>query len=230
VRLALKESRIIEAALFSAGAPIAIEELKEITEIPEKIIRDVLNVLIEDYKGRETALEIAKVGDKYAMQLRTEYADHVSKFAPMEIPTKVLKTAALIAYHQPILQRDLLEMIGYRVYDHVKLLNELGLIRRRDVGRTKSLTTTERFSEYFGIASTDRTEIKKWLIEKLNMKLQGDGKEAVIIDEGEDKTEKNDEGTSKNDEMEVETNKPEDSEVGDSTDTRKEDPQDDSES
>jgi segregation and condensation protein B len=194
VRLALKESRIIEAALFSAGAPIAIEELKEITEIPEKIIRDVLNVLIEDYKGRETALEIAKVGDKYAMQLRTEYADHVSKFAPMEIPTKVLKTAALIAYHQPILQRDLLEMIGYRVYDHVKLLNELGLIRRRDVG------------------------------------LQGEGKEAVIIDEGEDKTEKNDEATSKNDEMEVETNKPEDSEVGDSTDTRKEDPQDDSES
>ncbi|UCH87899.1 MAG: SMC-Scp complex subunit ScpB [Thermoplasmata archaeon] len=167
----MEETRIIEAALFSAGAPLDLEALKEATDLPEKKIQDLLKQLMEEYSSRDTALEIARVGEKYAMQLKAEYAGHVTKFADMEIPIKVLKTAALIAYHQPIKQRDLFDMIGSKVYEHVKVLHELGLIRRREAGRTKMITTTERFSEYFGIASTDRAEIKKWLMEKLNIKI-----------------------------------------------------------
>jgi hypothetical protein len=53
----------------------------------------------------------------------------------------------------------------------VKALHELGLVRKRDSGRTKIITTTERFSEYFGISTTDREEIKKWMIEKLNLQV-----------------------------------------------------------
>jgi segregation and condensation protein B len=167
----LSEIRIIEAALFSTGAPIGIEELKESTDLTEKVIKEALKLLIAEYNERETALEVAKVGDKYAMQLRPQYANHVTKFAEMEIPLKVLKTAALIAYHQPVRQRDLFDMVGSKVYDHVKILHELGLVRKREAGRTKMITTTERFSEYFGISTTDRSEIKRWLIEKLNVKL-----------------------------------------------------------
>jgi segregation and condensation protein B len=188
----LTEIKIIEAALFSAGTPLSIEEIKESTDIAEKKIKEIITDLIEEYKTRDSALEIAKVGDKYAMQLRPEYATHVTKFAEMEIPVKVLKTAALIAYHQPILQRDLFDMVGYRLYEHVKILNELGLIRRRDSGRSKLVTTTERFSEYFGIDTTDREEIKKWLINKLNVKLpdniekkEEEGKEPDIEKESE---------------------------------------------
>jgi len=165
----LKETRIIEAALFSAGQPISIEELKLSTELKEKEIKNALKELIKEYGNRETAIEVSKVGDKYAMQLKPAYATHVQKFAAMEIPLKVLKTAALIAYHQPVKQSDLLGMVGHKVYDHVKILSDMGLIRRRESGRTKLITTTERFSEYFGISSTERAEIKRWLMEKMNI-------------------------------------------------------------
>ena len=175
----MKELRIIEATLFSAGAPVAVEDIKEATEISEKIIKNALKELIDEYKKRDSALEIAKVGEKYAMQLRSEFAGHVRKIAEMEIPIKVLKTAALIAYHQPLKQSDLRDMIGYRIYDDVKILSELGLIRRRDSVRTKIITTSERFSEYFGIDSTDREDIKKWLMEKLNIMMPEKVKEIL---------------------------------------------------
>ena len=184
----LDEIKVIEAALFSAGHPLGLEELRETTEFSDKVIRDSIKQLIKVYKDRDSVLEVAQVGSKYAMQLRPEYAGYVQKIAPMEIPIKVLKTAALIAYHQPVRQRDLLDMVGHKVYDHVKILHELGLIRRRDSGRTKIVTTTERFSEYFGIDSTERDDIKKWMIEKLHLhvpepKKQPEAKEEESKDE-----------------------------------------------
>ena len=88
----------------------------------------------------------------------------------MEIPKKLLKTLALIVYHQPIKQSELQNILGPKVYEHVKELHELGLIRTRREGKTKILTTTKRMPEYFGISTTDKEEITKWLIKKLKGK------------------------------------------------------------
>ena len=88
----------------------------------------------------------------------------------MEIPKKLLKTLALIVYHQPIKQSELQNILGPKVYEHVKELHELGLIRTRREGKTKILTTTKRMPEYFGISTTDKEEIRKWLIKKLKGK------------------------------------------------------------
>lgn len=165
----MKNETIIEAALFSAGRPLTIEELQQITGINDKLVLEALKNLMRDYSTRDGALEISKVGNKYAMQLRSEFAEHVKHLAKTDIPIKLVKTAALIAYHQPIKQSDLCEMIGPKVYDHVKELYELGLIYAKDFGRTKSLTTTPRFAEYFGIEGTDKESIKDWLIQKVGL-------------------------------------------------------------
>lgn len=168
----MKPELIIEAALFSAGKPLKLEELEVTTNIQKDKLRKYLKNLIKDYNNRESALEIAKVGDKYAMLLKPDYTATTRGLADMEIPYKVLKTAALIAYHQPIKQSELQDMIGSKVYDHVKELVELRLIRAKETGRTKLLTTTKLFPEYFGIDTTNRDEIKKWLVKKVGVKLQ----------------------------------------------------------
>ena len=77
-----------------------------------------------------------------------------------------MKTAALIAYHQPILQSDLFDMIGAKVYEHTKALEELGLISRKPSGRSLSLATTRYFAEFFGLKSTDREGIRKLMAQK----------------------------------------------------------------
>jgi segregation and condensation protein B len=91
----------------------------------------------------------------------------------MDIPKRLLKTLALIAYHQPLKQSELLEMVGQKVYDHVKELHKLGLILESPQGQTKILTTSSRFPEYFGIKTTKRDDIKKWMAERVGIKVDG---------------------------------------------------------
>ena len=84
-----------------------------------------------------------------------------------EIPPKLLKAAALIAYHQPMPQSRLVELLGQKAYDHIRELAQSGLINRRKAGNTRRLTTTSRFSEVFGCPYTDRQKVKKWFREKV---------------------------------------------------------------
>ncbi|WP_455392467.1 SMC-Scp complex subunit ScpB [[Eubacterium] cellulosolvens] len=162
-----KPELLIEASLFSAGRPLSVEELAEGLELSRDIVSKNIKKLMNYYSSNDSALEIIKAGTKYSMQVRSQLSDYVRSFAQMEIPNKVLKTAALIGYHQPIKQSELQEMYGSKVYDHVKVLNELGLIKKRHHGRTIVLTTTQQFSEYFGIDTTNRDKVKEWLIKKV---------------------------------------------------------------
>ncbi len=155
-----KPEHIVEAALFSAGKPIAVEDIQESTGLGKKVITDALKHLEKTYRERETALEVGKAGTKWAMQVRSAAADEAAKFAPMEIPKKVLKTLALIAYHQPMKQSELKEMIGSKVYDHVAELKERGLVKTRRDGITKIITTTQAFPEYFGLEAASNDEVR----------------------------------------------------------------------
>jgi segregation and condensation protein B len=169
--MGFKPEILIEASLFSAGRPLSIDEIAEGLNLSKDIIEKNVKKIVTKYtKNDDSAFEIIKAGKKFSMQIRPELVEYVKLFAQMEIPNKVLKTAALIAYHQPIKQSDLQEMYGSKVYDHVKELHELGLVKRRHEGRTIILTTTSNFSEYFGIDTTNRDEIKDWLVKKVRMK------------------------------------------------------------
>lgn len=157
----MKPDHVVEAALFSAGRALSIEEIAEETGMAKPAIRQAIDRLAKVYQGRDTVLEVAKAGTKWAMQVRTQAADDAAKFAQMEIPAKVLKTLALIAYHQPIKQSELSDMIGSRVYDHVPELKERGLVKTRREGQTKILTVTQAFPEYFGLDAKNPEEIRK---------------------------------------------------------------------
>ncbi len=168
---------IMEAALFSAGKPLSVEEIAENTGVPKRQVRTALEKLAAYYKEIDSSLEVGKAGARWAMQVRALYAPRTTKLAPMEVSIKTIKTLALIAYHQPLLQSDLMEMVGAKVYDHVKELVALGLIRKRAHERSYMLVTTERFPEYFGIAATDREEIKQYLARKVGLRIPDtDGK------------------------------------------------------
>ncbi|UCE37272.1 MAG: SMC-Scp complex subunit ScpB [Thermoplasmata archaeon] len=166
----MKTERVVEAALFSAGRPLKVSEIEDVTGIGKDAIRRALKNLVKQYKDKETAIEVAKVGVKYVMQLKDDYAQPAEMLAITEIPKQYLKTASLIAYHQPIKQSDLVEMIGPKGYEHVKELHKLGVIKTKRYGATKILTTTTKFIESFGIDAKKPEEIKKWLAKKVGAK------------------------------------------------------------
>ncbi len=154
---------VVEAALFSAGKPVSVEEIVALTFLSPDSIKEALKALQKDYDGRDTVLEVSKAGAKWAMQVKTVAAEPATKFAPPEIPKKLLKTLALIAYHQPMKQSELVDMIGSKVYEHIPDLVGRGLVKAREEGVTKILTTTNLFPEYFGLDAEDREQVRATL-------------------------------------------------------------------
>ncbi|HHH78140.1 MAG TPA: SMC-Scp complex subunit ScpB [Thermoplasmatales archaeon] len=164
-------SRIVEAALFSAGRPVAVEEICDAVNLGKKDVIKAIESLMDEYRARgekgETSIEVSRAGEKYAMQLRSEYAKYGQKLSGMEVPKKLLKTVALIAYYQPVAQSEIKNMVGSKIYDHARELEEMGFVKSKKKGRTKILEVTTYFYEYFGFDTTDREEIKKKLRDRI---------------------------------------------------------------
>ena len=104
------------------------------------------------------------------MQVKKEYSTPAANLAELKIPRDVLKTASLIAYYQPVLQSKLFDLVGSKVYGHVKTLEGLGLIRRKPKKNSLELTTTKKFIETFGIDARSRREVKAWIEGELSKK------------------------------------------------------------
>ena len=154
---------LLEATLFSAGRSLDITEMSETLGYDEEEIIESLGNLQSTIKRRRGGgLQIVEIGKKWAMEVKPQIADHLPKETKSELPPKLLKAAALIAYHQPMPQSRLVELLGQRAYDHIRELAQAGLIGRRRDGNTRRLTTTRRFSEMFGCPHTDRKKVRAW--------------------------------------------------------------------
>ena len=159
----------IEAALYSAGRPLRIEDIIRASGTESKIkTLELLNEIIKKTKNAFIALEIAILPDgSYVMQLKPEYSSTVKRYASKPVlPNATLKTLSYIAYAQPIASKQLVETRGSGVYAHLKELRQLDYITHQNVGRLKIYTTTEKFQKYFGIQG-DVEDLKSRLFSKV---------------------------------------------------------------
>jgi len=160
----------IEAVLFAAGKPQSVKELAETLGAEDhRSVQRALRMLARAYEGRQTALEVAHVGDRYALQLRADFVETAHAVTPVDLPPRTLKALTLIAYHQPMRQSLLARMIGEAAYEEVSKLRGLRLVQADPVGATLELRTTRVFAEYFGIPSTRPEEIRRFLTQKLGV-------------------------------------------------------------
>ncbi len=172
---------LLEAILFSAGRSLSVIEMSENLGYEEdEIVESIGNLQSTIKRRRGGGLQIVEIGGKWAMEVKPGIADHLPKETKSELPPKLLKAAALIAYHQPMPQSRLVELLGQRAYDHIRELAQAGLIGRRRDGNTRRLTTTRRFSEMFGCPHTDRKKVKAWFREMVTTSGMLDGMESKL--------------------------------------------------
>ena len=159
----------LEAALYSAGRPLTIEELIKAsgTESRTKTLALMTNI-VKKTKSAFKAIEVASLPDgSYVFQLKPEYNAVIRKYASKPIlPTATLKTLSYIAYMQPISSKRLVEVRGSGVYLHLRFLQQLDYIEHQNVGRMKIYTTTDKFQKYFGIQG-DKDLLKQKLFSKV---------------------------------------------------------------
>lgn len=153
----------VEAALFSSAEPISVSLIAERTGQTEEEVNVALIALIDEYEERGSAIRIVKLGNDYRMQLSEEFTEVAGEFAKVELTKGMMKTLVTIAYNQPVMQSELNRTLGARVYEDVPALRDMGLLSARRVGQSLELTTTKKFSEYFGIASTRKEDIRAWI-------------------------------------------------------------------
>jgi segregation and condensation protein B len=155
---------VIEAALFASGRTLTPRELADLSGLSQERACALADDLAAEYVARGSGIEIKSIGVGYSMQVRFGLAGSVLSFAPKEIEAPLIRTLAIIAYKQPIKQSDLVVIRGNKSYDHVKELVERGLINAEKFSRTKLLTTTPGFADYFGISSCNPQAIRRALL------------------------------------------------------------------
>ena len=160
----------LEAALYSAGRPMSVEELIRAsgTESRAKTL-NLLSKLIQKAKIAFKAIEIVILPDgSYVFQLKPEYSSSIGRrYASKPIlPKATQKTLSYIAYEQPISSKQLVEVRGTGVYSHLKELGQLDFIEHQNVGRLKVYSTTEKFKKYFGIQG-DADTLRQKLFKKV---------------------------------------------------------------
>ena len=193
-----KLKNIVEAALFSAGQPLSLDNILVLFddgEQPEKAeLKTVLQSLQEDYAER--GVELKEVASGYRFQARAEVGPWVSRLwaeKPARYSRALLETMALIAYRQPITRGEIEEIRGVSVSSYiVKTLLERQWIRsvgHRDVpGRPTMYATTREFLDYFNLKNLDELpslqEIRD--LNKINeeLDLEDPGATASTVDEG----------------------------------------------
>ncbi|AIF84118.1 condensin subunit ScpB [Candidatus Nitrososphaera evergladensis SR1] len=159
----------IEAALYSAGRPLTVDELVRAsgTNSKEKTMR-VVNDLVKKTKTVFKAIEVVQLEDgSYVFQLKPAYTPLIRRFAqhPL-VPAAALKTLTYIAYEQPVTSKRLVQIRGSQVYQHIKELEQMEFVEHESLGRLKVYRTTKKFQEYFGI--TDLNSMKSKLVAETN--------------------------------------------------------------
>jgi len=150
---------LLEAALYVAGRPLDLKTLGSILGTRSKRrVQQTARELSKEYVRRDTALEVVELEDeRFVLQLKAEYTPKVRRLAirPL-LSSGPLKTLSYIAYRQPVLQKQVIDVRGQHAYRHIEQLEDQGIISREKAGRTMMLRTTKFFADYFGLSHNMR--------------------------------------------------------------------------
>jgi segregation and condensation protein B len=151
---------LLEAGLYVAGRPLDLKTLASVVGTrSKKKVRKLARMLVEDYRNRDTAIDVIEVeGERFVMQLKTEYTGKVRKLATRPLLSAgPLKTLSYIAFRQPIPQVHVIDVRGHHSYGHLKELEDMDLIVREVIVIKKVIKTTQFFADFFGLSHDLRT-------------------------------------------------------------------------
>ena len=164
----------IEAILFVSGKFLNMKDLVSLSDLNPIVIREVIEKLEEEYKKRDTSLQITEKNEMWKMDVKAEYSKIANRLASgsSEFSKAEQETLAIIAFKQPVKQSVIVKIRGNKSYDHIKRFMELGLIRKKKMGHTYELSLSDDFYNYFNVSEDE--------IVKKNRKMKRRRKQKMI--------------------------------------------------
>ncbi|MDE1852024.1 MAG: SMC-Scp complex subunit ScpB [Candidatus Micrarchaeota archaeon] len=147
----LDPKKTVEATIFMSAKALGISEIASLAGIAspgavEKMVRE----LVEEYRSRDTALEILEISGKYMFSIKSPYASKVSGLASgPDLSKGALRILAYISKNDGVMQSQLVKYFGSQTYDYMKELVENEFVEAKKFKRSKKISTTPKFKEYF---------------------------------------------------------------------------------
>jgi segregation and condensation protein B len=147
----------VEALLFSVGKKIDIAEIAKLVRYRDTdAVESVLRQIKEDYEKRDSPMMVANDGTSWKIVVREKYNPVVKKVvADVELSRTLMETLALVAWKNPVRQSEIVAIRSNKAYDHLDELERMGFITRKKYGRTKLISLTEKFFNYFELSGHD---------------------------------------------------------------------------
>lgn len=162
----MKASKIqpaVEAILFAAGEPVELQRIASIFEIEPELAEQILFNLSAELDERNSGICLLRLGDKYQLSSRTEFAEIIRDFLELRKNTPLSQAAfevlAVIAYNQPVTKSFVEQVRGVDCSGVITTLCQKKLIEERGrldlPGRPLLYGTTPDFLRVFGISSLE---------------------------------------------------------------------------
>jgi len=155
-------TRILEAILFAADGPLTVEQIGvTVPDVTAEEITETMHLLRRRYEEEERGWKLEFIAGGWQLLSHPELYVYVERFLEGKRRARVsragLETLAVIAYRQPITRGELEQLRGVDCGGVIHTLMERELVtiagRSKAIGRPLYYATTDRFLEYFGMAS-----------------------------------------------------------------------------
>ncbi len=184
-----------EAMLFACGEPLEIERIAEVLEIDIENAESLVLNISAKYDDTNSGIKIVKMGTKYQICTRKEFAEQVRDVLEMKknapLSQAAFEVLAVVAYNQPITKAYIEQVRGVDCSGVISTLCQKGLIeevgRLELPGRPLIYGTTAEFLKCFCITSLDDLpdipELNDKSIEEQQSEIEFEKMEAEVKEE-----------------------------------------------
>ena len=149
----------LEAILFVTEAPVPVEELGEVLEMPRAEVEGLLADLGRRLDERPSGLELREVAGGWRLYSRPDAFPYLERFSTSATARRLtpaaLEVLAVVAYRQLVSRAQIAEIRGVDSESSVRTLERLGLVeeagRLSIPGNPAVYRTTSSFLERIGL-------------------------------------------------------------------------------
>lgn len=147
----------IESLLFIAARPVSVKEMAKAVKNDSKEVEAAADELLQDYKDRETGIQIIKNDSQFQMVSSPQNSKLVQEFIQDETGGELtrpsLETLTIIAYRSPISKSDLDRIRGVNCSLILRNLLLRGLVKsQKDKQKEETYyTVSMEFLRFLGV-------------------------------------------------------------------------------
>jgi segregation and condensation protein B len=149
---------VVEALLFLAEKPLAVEEVRVATGLEPARIKKALDEISGHFREGVSGIVLHEVAGGWQLRTSPDASDFARRFLrvkPQRLTRAALETLAIVAYRQPVTRPEVEEIRGVDSGAVMKALLERRLLKilgkKEEPGRPILYGTTREFLEFFAL-------------------------------------------------------------------------------